>query len=38
MALQMDTWKGMGTYYHTRLAEIYKYLIPSDIKVLELDM
>jgi len=36
VAEKMDTWKSMGTYYHKRLTEIYKLLIPLGQKVLDI--
>jgi SAM-dependent methyltransferase len=31
----MDTWTGWGGYYHRRLAQVYRFLIPPGRKVLE---
>lgn len=36
VARQMDAWRGLGGYYHRRLAEIYRFLITPGLKVLEL--
>jgi SAM-dependent methyltransferase len=36
VARQLDTWTGWGTYYHRRLAEIYRFLVPPGQRVLEL--
>jgi SAM-dependent methyltransferase len=36
IARQMDAWKGLGGYYHQRLSEVYRYLIPPGQKVLEI--
>jgi SAM-dependent methyltransferase len=32
----MDTWRGLGAYYHRRLAEIYQFLIMPGLRVLEI--
>ena len=34
IAEQLDSWGGWGGYYHQRL-EIYQYLIPPGLRVLE---
>lgn len=36
VARGMDTWKGMGAYYHKRIIDIYKFLVPPGQKVLEI--
>lgn len=36
VARRMDTWSGCGGYYHRRLAEIYRFLVPPGLRVLEL--
>ena len=36
VAQQMDTWRGWGGYYHRRLAEVYRFLIPPQSHVLEI--
>jgi SAM-dependent methyltransferase len=36
LAGQMDTWSGHGGYYHTRLAEIYRHLVPPGQRILEI--
>ncbi len=33
---QMNTWKGWGGYYHSRLIEIYRYLVAPGQRVLEI--
>ena len=33
---QMDQWEGLGIWYHQRLEEIYKFLVPPGQKVLEI--
>lgn len=33
---QMDRWAGWSGYYHRRLAEIYRFLIPPSLRVLEI--
>ena len=30
-----DTWRGMGGYYHRRLADVYRLVIPKGSRVLE---
>jgi ubiquinone/menaquinone biosynthesis C-methylase UbiE len=35
IAAQMDTWSGWGCYYHQRLAQVYRFLVPPGRKVLE---
>jgi len=32
---QLDTWSGLGGYYHQRLAEIYRFLAAPGLRVLE---
>lgn len=36
IAIQSDNWRGLGGYYHQRIQQIYRHLIPSGAKVLEL--
>src|SRR5437764_10412285 len=36
VARQMDTWTGWGGYYHRRLTEIYRFLVPPGQRVLEI--
>ena len=36
VACQLDTWKGMGGYYHSRLEHIYQFLVSPGQKVLEI--
>jgi ubiquinone/menaquinone biosynthesis C-methylase UbiE len=36
VARKMDTWKGMGVYYHKRITDIYKFLVSPGQKVLEI--
>lgn len=36
VAKRRDTWRGMGIWYHRRLAEIYRFHIPPNSRVLEL--
>lgn len=36
VAKKMDTWKGMGGYYHKRIIDIYKFLVSPGQKVLEM--
>jgi hypothetical protein len=36
IAARLDTWEGFGRYYHRRLAEIYRFLIPPCSSVLEI--
>ena len=36
LARQMDTWSSQGKYYHTRLADVYRHLIPPGQRVLEI--
>ena len=35
-AQRMDHWKGLGGFYHRRLAELYRFLAPEGLRVLEL--
>jgi ubiquinone/menaquinone biosynthesis C-methylase UbiE len=35
IARKRDTWRGQGGCYHSRLAEIFLFLIPPDSKVIE---
>lgn len=36
VARKRDTWRGMGHWYHCRLAEIYKFLVNPNQSVLEI--
>jgi ubiquinone/menaquinone biosynthesis C-methylase UbiE len=36
VAKKMDTWKGMGVYYHKRIIDIYTFLVSPGQKVLEI--
>jgi SAM-dependent methyltransferase len=36
VAERMDSWTGGGNYYHRRLAEIYRLMVPPGRKVLEI--
>ena len=36
VARMMDSWRGVGGYYHQRLCEVYRFLIPPRQKVLEI--
>lgn len=36
VARALDTWQTWGTYYHQRLAEVHRFLIPPGARVLEL--
>jgi ubiquinone/menaquinone biosynthesis C-methylase UbiE len=36
LARRMDTWTGWGGYYHQHLTEIYRYLVPPGLRVLEM--
>jgi len=36
VAARLNTWNGWGGYYHRRLAQVYRFLIPPGRKVLEL--
>ncbi|HEX5942073.1 MAG TPA: glycosyltransferase [Anaerolineales bacterium] len=36
VARKRDAWKGMGTWYHKRLEEIYRFLVSPNLRVLEL--
>jgi ubiquinone/menaquinone biosynthesis C-methylase UbiE len=36
VARQRDAWNGMGTWYHKRLEEIYRFLVSPNLRVLEL--
>lgn len=35
VAIQRDTWQGMGRWYHKRLTEIYKFLVSPHQRILE---
>jgi ubiquinone/menaquinone biosynthesis C-methylase UbiE len=34
-AKRLDHWKGLGGYYHRRLAEVYRFLVPPGKRILE---
>ncbi len=36
VALEMEQWQGMGAYYHQRLEEIYRFIVPPQSRVLEI--
>lgn len=36
VAKKRDSWRGMGNWYHRRLAEIYKFLVSPNRRVLEI--
>ena len=36
VACKRDHWKGLGRYYHQRLQEIYRFVIPEGMRVLEI--
>ena len=36
VARKSDSWRGMGGWYHQRLAEVYRFHIPPNSRVLEL--
>ena len=36
IAIKTDNWRGMGGYYHRRIQQVYRQLIPTGAKVLEL--
>jgi SAM-dependent methyltransferase len=36
VARRTDTWQGLGGYYHRRLTEIYRFLVPPDQRVIEI--
>jgi ubiquinone/menaquinone biosynthesis C-methylase UbiE len=35
-ALNLDSWKGLGGYYHRRIHAIYKFLVSPNLRILEL--
>jgi SAM-dependent methyltransferase len=35
VAVRMDSWSGGGGYYHRRLAQVYRFLVPPGRKVIE---
>lgn len=35
-AQKMDSWKGLGGYYHDRLAQVYRFLVTPGQRVLEI--
>jgi ubiquinone/menaquinone biosynthesis C-methylase UbiE len=35
IARKRDSWQGMGRWYHRRLAELYRFYVPSGMRVLE---
>ncbi len=36
VAQKKDSWKGMGGYYHRRLEQIYRFLVPPQQRILEI--
>ena len=36
LAIKMDSWQSWGSYYHRRLAQIYRFLVPPHCRVLEI--
>ena len=36
IARKRDSWQGMGKWYHRRLAEIYRFYVAQDMRVLEI--
>lgn len=36
LALRMDRWQGWGQTYHRRLAQVYRFLVPREARVLEI--
>jgi ubiquinone/menaquinone biosynthesis C-methylase UbiE len=36
IARKMDSWSSQGGYYHERLAQVYRYLVPPGLRVLEI--
>lgn len=36
VARKTDSWKSWGAYYHKRLAQIYQFLIPPGLRVIEI--
>ncbi len=36
VALQLDNWTGWGRYYHRRLAEIYRFLVAPQQRIIEI--
>jgi ubiquinone/menaquinone biosynthesis C-methylase UbiE len=36
VACKRDHWKGLGRYYHQRLQEMYRFVIPEGMRVLEI--
>jgi len=36
IARKRDTWRGMGRWYHQRLAEIYRFHVSPNLRVLEI--
>jgi SAM-dependent methyltransferase len=35
VAIKRDSWSGLGAGYHARLREIYRFLVPPNVRVLE---
>jgi SAM-dependent methyltransferase len=33
---KMDKWKGFGGYYHKRLTDVYRFIIPTGMRVIEI--
>ncbi len=36
VARKMDKWKGFGGYYHKRLIDVYRFIIPPGMRVIEI--
>ncbi len=36
LARKSDTWSSKGEYYHKRINEVYRFLVPSGLKVIEI--
>lgn len=36
IAEKRDTWKGWGGWYHRRLRDIYEFLVPKNLRILEI--
>jgi SAM-dependent methyltransferase len=36
VALQLDSWTGWGDYYHSRLTELYQFLVGSKQRIIEM--
>ncbi len=35
-AREMDIWRGFGRYYHRRIADVFRFLVPTGQKVIEI--